>query len=120
MANSHSCFGRFKQALLADGYDWLGAEVNAADCAELARLGLPHRHVDGRVLPFSDASFDAALCLEVLEHIEEPRPFLARDHFITDATWGLGLESEAESLDAWSGAGAALVTTAGLALRARA
>jgi nicotinamidase-related amidase len=39
---------------------------------------------------------------------------------ITDATWGLGLESEAESLAAWSGAGAALVTTAGLALRARA
>jgi ubiquinone/menaquinone biosynthesis C-methylase UbiE len=70
-------FGSYGRGLLADGYDWLGAEVNAADCAELARLGLPHRHVDGRVLPFSDASFDAALCLEVLEHIEEPRPFLA-------------------------------------------
>jgi SAM-dependent methyltransferase len=70
-------FGSYGRGLLADGYDWMGAEVNAADCAELARLGLPHRHVDGRTLPFEDASFDAALCLEVLEHIEEPRPFLA-------------------------------------------
>jgi len=29
------------------------------------------------VLPFADADFDAALCLEVLEHIDEPRAFLA-------------------------------------------
>lgn len=69
--------GSYGRGLLADGYDWRGAEVNAADCAELARLGLPHRHVDGRTLPFTDAAFDAALCLEVLEHIDEPRPFLA-------------------------------------------
>ncbi|WP_414663855.1 methyltransferase domain-containing protein [Horticoccus sp. 23ND18S-11] len=70
-------FGSYGRGLLADGYDWMGAEVNAADCAELARLGLPHRHVDGRTLPFADAAFDAALCLEVLEHIEDPRAFLA-------------------------------------------
>jgi nicotinamidase-related amidase len=37
---------------------------------------------------------------------------------ITDATWGLGLEPEAESLARWLGAGAALLTTAGLAVRA--
>lgn len=37
---------------------------------------------------------------------------------VTDATWGLGLESEAESLARWMGDGAALVTTRGLALRA--
>jgi SAM-dependent methyltransferase len=69
--------GSYGRGLLADGYNWIGAEVNAADCAELARLGLPHRHVDGRTLPFADGAFDAALCLEVLEHVEEPRPFLA-------------------------------------------
>jgi SAM-dependent methyltransferase len=68
--------GSYGRGLLADGYDWLGVEVSAGDCAELARLGLPHRQVDGRTLPFADAAFDAALCLEVLEHIAEPRPFL--------------------------------------------
>jgi SAM-dependent methyltransferase len=69
-------FGSYGRGLLADGYDWLGVEVNAADCAELARLGLPHRQVDGQSLPFPDAAFDAALCIEVLEHIAEPRAFL--------------------------------------------
>lgn len=69
--------GSYGRGLRADGYDWLGAEVNAADCAELARLGLPHRQVDGRTLPFAAGEFDAALCLEVLEHVAEPRAFLA-------------------------------------------
>lgn len=36
---------------------------------------------------------------------------------ITDATWGLGLEDEATSLARWLGSGAALMTTAGLAVR---
>lgn len=68
--------GFYGRGLLAAGYDWLGAETDALDCAELARLGLPHRHVDGRHLPFAAGSFDAALCLEVLEHVEDPRAFL--------------------------------------------
>ncbi len=69
--------GSYGRSLLAEGYSWMGAEVNDADCAELARIGLPHCRVDGRTLPFADAAFDAALCLEVLEHVAEPRAFLA-------------------------------------------
>jgi nicotinamidase-related amidase len=36
---------------------------------------------------------------------------------VTDATWGLGLEPEAENLARWMNDGAALVTTRGLELR---
>jgi nicotinamidase-related amidase len=37
---------------------------------------------------------------------------------VTDATWGLGLEAEADSLARWSEGGASLITTRGLELRA--
>ena len=72
--------GSYGRTLLTDGYAWMGAEVDDADCAELTRLGLPHRHVDGRSLPFADASFDAALCLEVLEHLDDPATVLREIH----------------------------------------
>jgi SAM-dependent methyltransferase len=68
--------GTYGRGLLDAGYDWQGIEIDAADCAELARRGLPHQQTDGRTLPFADSSFDAALCLDVLEHIDKPEAFL--------------------------------------------
>lgn len=76
-------FGGYGRALLAAGYDWLGVEVKPSDCVELARLGLPHQQVDGKNLPFADATFDTTICVEVLEHVAEPAPFLAEIRRVT-------------------------------------
>ena len=68
--------GAYGRKLRPRGYDWLGVEMKPADLAELARLGLPHQGVDGRTLPFPNRSFDTALCIEVLEHVEDLARFL--------------------------------------------
>jgi len=68
--------GWYGTQLRAAGYDWHGAEMKPADCAAMATAGLPHSQVDGSGLPFADGAFDAALLIEVLEHIAEPRAFL--------------------------------------------
>jgi SAM-dependent methyltransferase len=68
--------GFYGKRLLAAGHAWFGVEVKTEDCAELARQGLPHQKVDGTSLPFADDSFDAAICIEVLEHIDDPAVFL--------------------------------------------
>ena len=69
--------GYYGRKLRADGYDWTGVELKEEDCRELARLGLPFRKVEGGPLPFADGEFAAALCIEVLEHIDDVRKFLA-------------------------------------------
>ena len=68
--------GWYGQQLRTAGYDWHGAEMKSADCAAMTATGLPHTQVDGISLPFADNEFSAALCIEVLEHITEPRAFL--------------------------------------------
>jgi SAM-dependent methyltransferase len=68
--------GFYGRHLLEAGYAWQGVEVKESDCVELARQGLPHRRVDGRGLPFADDAFDATMCIEVLEHIEDTDAFL--------------------------------------------
>lgn len=75
--------GAYGRVLHAAGYDWFGVEVNPTCCAELARLGLPHRQVDGTHLPFADGAFASAICIEVLEHIADPAPFLSEVRRVT-------------------------------------
>jgi SAM-dependent methyltransferase len=71
--------GAYGPPLLAAGHDWLGLETNPHCCDILTRRQLPFRRVDvesGR-LPCSDAEFDCAISIEVLEHTKDPAAFAA-------------------------------------------
>ena len=69
--------GSYAEPLRTAGYDWIGAEISDEDCAVLAQKNLPHCRVDGAQLPFANESFDAAVCVEVLEHTDNPWHFIA-------------------------------------------
>ena len=71
--------GAYGPSLIAAGHEWLGLEVNAGCIQLLQARHLPHRRVDAEAgrLPCSNAEFDNAICVEVLEHIVEPAAFLA-------------------------------------------
>lgn len=72
--------GWYGTMLRQRGHRWHGAEMKAEDCAALAAEGLPHTRVDGGPLPFPDGSFQAAMAIEVLEHIAEVPAFLSELH----------------------------------------
>jgi SAM-dependent methyltransferase len=69
--------GVYGEVLRAKGYDWLGIEIKPEDCAVLTQKGLPFQQVDAHHLPFESDTFDAGLCIEVLEHIQDPWSFVA-------------------------------------------
>lgn len=55
-----------------------GADVFSADCENIIRI--PHAQfsivdMDGR-LPYGDATFDAVICIDGIEHIERPFDFI--------------------------------------------
>jgi len=75
--------GAYGEPLIAQGYDWMGVEVKESDCLELKRKGMPHQHTAGGPLPFSDESFEASICIEVLEHIQSPETFLREIRRVT-------------------------------------
>jgi len=70
--------GAYGPRLLAAGHQWTGLEVNAYCWELLEQRGLPFRKMDWETqkFPCADQEFDAAISIEVLEHIEEPEPFL--------------------------------------------
>jgi 2-polyprenyl-3-methyl-5-hydroxy-6-metoxy-1,4-benzoquinol methylase len=77
--------GAFGPPLIAAGHDWLGLEANAYCCDILKRRQLPFRpvDVDSARLPCSDAEYDSAICIEVLEHTKDPETFAAEIARIT-------------------------------------
>lgn len=61
--------------LLTDALRGMGHEVASGD---INRERPDYHYVDmAAVLPFEDASFDAALCLEGVEHLVDPTAFIA-------------------------------------------
>lgn len=69
--------GAYGPPLIGDGHEWLGLESNAHCCGILERRQLPFRRVDleSERLPCSDAEYDCAVCIEVLEHTRNPEGF---------------------------------------------
>jgi 2-polyprenyl-3-methyl-5-hydroxy-6-metoxy-1,4-benzoquinol methylase len=68
--------GAYGPALMAAGHSWLGLEVNPACCELLDKRALPYRKIEDAALPCRDGEFDAAICIEVLEHVAAPNEFL--------------------------------------------
>lgn len=56
---------------------YVGVDI---DSPATRALSLADFYYDGRKLPFADASFDAVLCSQVLEHVFTPAEFLAEIH----------------------------------------
>jgi SAM-dependent methyltransferase len=64
------CGSQPYRALLSQASEYVGADVEERD-------GLEARLVPGEPLPFADATFDAIVCTQVLEHVEDLSQILA-------------------------------------------
>lgn len=61
---------------LPTGTEYQGIDVGYAGDFGMTARGGDMIYYDGKVMPLSDNSFDSALCIEVLEHAEEPQLLL--------------------------------------------
>ena len=75
--------GAYCDPLQSRGFAWVGCEIDPLSLRRLARDGRPHRAIRRRLLPWlpdrlpaHDGEFDAAIAVEVLEHVLRPEPFL--------------------------------------------
>ncbi|MEY2540843.1 MAG: hypothetical protein QOI22_445 [Verrucomicrobiota bacterium] len=70
--------GAFGPGLMNAGHKWMGLEVNDRCFELLERRRLPFRKLTDATprFPCADHEFDHAICIEVLEHIKDPGPFL--------------------------------------------
>ncbi|GAC1654522.1 MAG: hypothetical protein NVS4B3_18610 [Gemmatimonadaceae bacterium] len=60
---------------------YIGVDISETAVEHACSLGLDARAIsDASRLPFDDASFDVAVCLEVLEHLFEPHHAAAEAH----------------------------------------
>jgi 2-polyprenyl-3-methyl-5-hydroxy-6-metoxy-1,4-benzoquinol methylase len=77
--------GAFAPGLAGSGHTWLGLEVDERCIEILKRRQLPYRKLTpgNSRWPCVDREFDNAICIEVLEHIAEPAPFLSEIARIT-------------------------------------
>ena len=71
--------GAFARGLIDAGHKCMGLEVSDQCIELLKRRGLPYRKVTDPTphFPCADREFDQAICIEVLEHIENTGPFLS-------------------------------------------
>ena len=58
--------------------DYFGIDIARADAFDCRRTDIAL--FDGKRIPFDDEFFDAVLCTEVLEHVEDPQTFLSEIH----------------------------------------
>ena len=72
-------YGAYSIALVADGYQCVGCDINPDYLRKAASHGLAVVVADS-LLPFPDASFDTVLLFEVIEHVPNPEK-LVREAF---------------------------------------
>jgi SAM-dependent methyltransferase len=63
--------GNYALALKREGWDPVVVDRSAAMLAQAAAKGLETVEADAQVLPFEDESFDAAMMISMLQHVED-------------------------------------------------